>query len=154
MGGDGTRLRTFCGAYLRTMDPERAAGEAGIRDGFGMLAAKYTRRRLKAMRDAAAGELRREDAVRRLAQMAFGRANDAVGLALKPGETDPAGLDLSAVSEIKVTDKGGVEIKFIDRVRALEALCGLLDDGEDKGAAALLQVLTAPAWDGEDGDAD
>jgi len=121
-------MRAFCRAYLRTLDADRAAAEAGGGDGFTLLRRPAVRRRLETMRAAADAEILREDAVRRLCQLAFGQANDAVALALRPPELrgDTAGLDLGAVSECKVTDKG-VEIKFIDRVRALEVLCGLLD---------------------------
>lgn len=143
--------RDFCAAYLRTMDPERAAEVCGCEDGFAMLGKKSVRARLEKMRRAAAGELRREDAVRRLAQLAFGRANDAVRLALCPKEADPETLDLSAVAELKVTDKGGVEIKMVDRVRALEALCGLLEDGGGAGAEELYRALEDAA--GQMGDA-
>ena len=125
------RLERFCRAYLRTMDPERAAREAGCRDGYAQLAAERTQRRLEQMREAAVGQLRREDALRRLAQLAFGQANDGVELAL------------SAVAEVRVTDKGGVEVKFVDRVRALEALCGLLGGDTGRGAEELLQALSA-----------
>jgi len=141
----------FCAAYLKTMDPERAAEEAGCEDGFALLGRKQTRDRLEKMRGAAAGELRREDALRRLAQLAFGRANDAVRLALAPKEVDPAALDLSAVAELKVTDKGGVEVKLVDRVRALEALCGLLESGGAAGAEELYQALENAAGQLEDG---
>lgn len=137
----GTWLREFCAAYLRTMDPEQAAEEAGREDGFAALALKSVRRRLERMRSAAAGELRREDALRRLAQLAFGRANDAARLALAPKEVDPEALDLSAVAEIKVTDKGGVEVKLVDRVRALETLCGLLGENGGGGAEELYRAL-------------
>lgn len=143
--------RDFCAAYLRTMDPERAAEVCGCEDGFAMLGKKSVRARLEKMRRAAAEELRREDAVRRLAQLAFGRANDAVRLALCPKEADPETLDLSAVAELKVTDKGGVEIKMVDRVRALEALCGLLEDGGGAGAEELYRALEDAA--GQMGDA-
>lgn len=102
------------------------------------------------MRDAAAAELRREDAVRRLAQLAFGRANDAVRLALSPKNVDPGTLDLSAVAELKVTDKGGVEIKMVDRVRALESLCGLLEDSGGAGAEELYRALEDAAGQMED----
>lgn len=131
----------FCAAYLRTMDPERAAEDCGCKNGFAILGRKHTRARLEKMRDAAAAELRREDAVRRLAQLAFGRANDAARLALRPAEVDPETLDLSAVAELKVTDKGGVEVKLVDRVRALEALCGLLEDSGGSGAKELYRAL-------------
>ena len=105
------------------------------------------------MRGAAAGELRREDALRRLAQLAFGRANDAVRLALSPREVDPGGLDLSAVSEFKITDKGGVEVKLVDRVRALEALWGLLEESGG-GAGELYQALEDAAGRLEEGEYD
>nr|WP_326186003.1 hypothetical protein [uncultured Oscillibacter sp.] len=130
----------FCRAFLRTMDPERAAEEIGRRDGFAMLERRSTQARLDRMRAGAAGQIRREDAVRRLAQLAFGRANDAVLLALRPGEADPEALDLSAVAEFKATDRG-VEVKLVDRVRALETLCALLESGGDGGAEELCRAL-------------
>lgn len=142
--GDGN----FCAAYLRTMDPERAAAESGRADGFSALGRKNVQNRLDRMREAAAKQLCREDAVRRLAQLAFGRANDAAVLALYPRDTDPAALDLSAVAELKVSDKG-VEIKLVDRVRALEALCSLLENtGEEAGAlyAALREASGPEDW--------
>ncbi|MCI6054464.1 terminase small subunit [Dysosmobacter sp.] len=142
----------FCRAYLRTMDPERAAAEAGRKDGFALLEQETVRSRLEIMRSGAAAQVRREDVLRRLAQLAFGRANDAVRLALGQGGTDPEGLDLSAVAEFRVTDKGGVEVKMVDRVRALETLWGLLDGGAD-GAEELCRALAEAAEDGgwEDG---
>lgn len=146
------RKRDFCAAYLRTMDPEQAAEAAGREDGFATLALKSVRRRLENMRGAAAGELRREDALRRLAQLAFGRANDAARLALAPREVDPGGLDLSAVAELKVTDKGGVEVKLVDRVRALETLCALLEERGGGGAEELYRALEDAAGQLESGD--
>ena len=105
-------------------------------------------RRLEQMRENAAGQIRREDVVRRLAQLAFGRANDAVALALRGGE--PEGLELSAVSEFRVTDKGGVEVKLVDRVRALEALWELLGDSGGTGAEELYQALEGSGgWEEE-----
>lgn len=136
----GNWRKRFCSVFLRTMDPEQAAEAAGREDGFATLALKSVRQRLEKMRSAAAGELRREDALRRLAQLAFGRANDAARLALNPRGVDPGALDLSAVAELKVTDKGGVEVKLVDRVRALEALCGLLEE-RGGGAEELYQAL-------------
>jgi len=142
---------SFCRAYLRTMDPERAALESGLQDGFEVLSRKTVQSRLERMRADTAGQIRRDDAVRRLAQMAFGRVNDAVRLALNPREVDLDQLDLSAVSELKVTDKG-VEIRLVDRVRALEALCELLENGIG-GADELYQALEEAAKMGarEDG---
>ena len=134
----------FCRTYLRTMDPEQAAEAVGRRDGFSMLGSATVRKRLDRMREDAAGQVRREDVIRRLAQLAFGRANDAIALALSPEREsrNVAKMDLSAVSEFKVTDKGGVEIRFLDRVKALEALCVLLERQEgEAGAEAFLRAL-------------
>ena len=85
------------------------------------------------------GQIRRQDVTRRLAELAFGKANDCVRLAL---EDDPKlnRLDLSLLSEIKRNEKGTVEIKLIDRLKALEQLA--LAAGEDKsGAEEFLRAL-------------
>lgn len=142
----------FCRAYLRTMDPERAAAETGRKDGFALLGSESVQTRLERMRADTAAQVRREDVLRRLAQLAFGRANDAVRLALGRDGIDPEQLDLSAVAEFRVTDKGGVEVKLVDRVRALETLWGLLDGG-GQGAEELCRALAEAAEDGgwEDG---
>ena len=67
------------------------------------------------------GEIRRQDVTRRLAELAFGNANDCVKLALEENLCLDE-LDLSLLSEVKRNDKGTVEIKLIDRLRALEQL--------------------------------
>ena len=132
----------FCRAYLRTMDAERAAAEIGRKDGYAMLAKRTTQQKLERMRCAAADQLKREDVLRQLARLAFGRVDDAVQLALRRGELDTGGLELSAVSELRVSEKG-IEVKLVDRVRALEALWKLLDTGEPQGSDPLYQALTA-----------
>ena len=117
------QAEAFCRKYLQCMDPDQAAAMAGCADGYAVLETKMVRRRLERMREAAAGQVHREDVVRRLAQLAFGR--------------------------LKVTDKGGVEVKLIDRIRALEALHGLLSEEKAEGAGELYRVLTEAA--GEEG---
>lgn len=154
MGGSYLKERyedgQFCRAYLRTMDPERAAAEINRRDGYAMLGKKATQQKLERMRCDAASQLKREDVLRQLARLAFGRVDDAVKLALHRGELEPEGLELSAVSELRVTEKG-VEVKLVDRVRALETLWKLLESGAPAQSDALYQALTemeAGDWDG------
>ena len=74
------------------------------------------------------GDIRRQDVTRRLAELAFGKANDCVRLALEENLCLEK-LDLSLLSEVKRNDKGTVEIKLIDRLRALEQLAAVA--GED-----------------------
>ena len=85
------------------------------------------------------GKLRREDVLRRLAELAFGQPNDCVRLALEE-LPDLKGLDLSLLSEIKRSDKGLVEIKLVDRVKVLERLEQAMGDEED-GLGELLRAL-------------
>ncbi len=68
-----------------------------------------------------AGQISQRDVTRRLAELAFGKANDCVRLALEDAPKLDR-LDLSLLSEVKRNDKGTVEIKLIDRLRALEQL--------------------------------
>lgn len=86
-----------------------------------------------------AGEVRRQDVTRRLAELAFGKANDCVRLAL---EDDPRldKLDLSLLSEVKRNDKGTVEIKLIDRLRALEQLAEVAEEDQED-MESFLQAL-------------
>ena len=85
------------------------------------------------------GEIRRQDVTRRLAELAFGKANDCVKLALEE-DICLDDLDFSLLSEVKRNDKGTVEIKLIDRLRALEQLAQTA--GEEKtDMDAFLQAL-------------
>ena len=77
------------------------------------------------------GEVRRRDVARRLAELAFGQANDCVRLVL--GDTEGIEkLDLSLLSEVKRSEKGTVEVKLIDRLRALEQLAQLAQEGNQE----------------------
>ena len=73
------------------------------------------------------GDIRKRDVTRRLAELAFGKANDCVKLALED-DLCLDDLDLSLLSEVKRNEKGTVEIKLIDRLRALEQLAQTAGD--------------------------
>lgn len=85
------------------------------------------------------GQIRREDVTRRLAELAFGKPNDCVRLALEE-IPDLSELDLSLLSEIRRSEKGMVEIKLIDRLRALEQLSAATAGGEEQ-AEKLIRAL-------------
>ena len=85
------------------------------------------------------GKIRRQDVVRRMAELAFGKANDCVRLVLEDEPTVDK-LDLSLLSEVKRNDKGTVEIKLIDRLRALEQLA-IVAEEEKTDLESFLQAL-------------
>ena len=85
------------------------------------------------------GKLTREDVARRLAELAFGRANDCVKMVLdENAEVD--GLDLSLLTELKRNDKGTLEVRLVDRLRALEQLAALAQ-GQGTDLESFLQAL-------------
>lgn len=86
-----------------------------------------------------AGDVGRKDVTRRLAELAFGRVNDCVKLALEEAPCLEE-LDLSLLSEVKRNEKGAVEIRLIDRLQVLEQLAEVV--GEEKpGVDSFLQAL-------------
>lgn len=86
------------------------------------------------------GKITQEDVTRRLAELAFGRANDCVRLALE--ENPRLGqLDLSLLSEIRRNDKGAVEVKLIDRLQVLEQLAAVTGEKPEE-LEEFLQALS------------
>lgn len=133
----GAERDRFCREFLLSMDPNRAAKRVGREDGYALLRMEEVAERLKWMRRM---ELpTRQDVLRRLGQMAFGRVSDAAKLANRE-MVESGELDLSDVAELKITDKG-TEMKLIDRIQALETLWGLLDEDGEDGMERFLQAL-------------
>lgn len=86
-----------------------------------------------------------------LQQLAFGEINDAVRLAFSEELPSPevlAKLNLFNVASINHDKGGGVEIKFFDRLKALERLYDYAHAGQNGAAAASL--LEALAGDDDD----
>jgi len=72
------------------------------------------------------GKLTRSDVVRRLAELAFGTANDCIRLVMQE-DVCIENLDLSLLTELKRNEKGTLEIRLVDRLKALEQLAVLAD---------------------------
>ncbi len=86
-----------------------------------------------------AGSVTKSDVARRLAELAFGKANDCVKLLYDcQGQLDK--LDLGLLSEVKRSDKGTVEVKLVDRLKALELLAQAAE-AENTDLASFLQAL-------------
>lgn len=85
-------------------------------------------------------ELGREDVIEALKKIAFGRVNRGVELTYlsEPTAQLIRKMDLSAVAEFKRNANGTVEVKFVDRVKALSALYrDAGDGGRERGGGVL-----------------
>lgn len=108
----------------------------GVKGGMGM--AKEEHRSV--MERVRRGTVKRKDVARRLAELAFGSANDCVRLVMEPeGKLDMDKLDLSLLTEIKRNEKGAVEVRLVDRLKVLQQLEGVIQ--EAGGMEELVQAL-------------
>ena len=84
--------------------------------------------------------------LRQMEKLAQCSVNDAVKLAFLDGgnleEID--GLDLTPLTEFKRSDKGGSEVKLVDRVAVLKLLVELSAGQEEQRAAEFFR-----AWEGK-----
>ena len=142
----------FCTYYCLDRNGREAAAKSGYRSPQ-KSAARLLRRKdvLTFIKNADEKAKRRsEDVCAGYYRLAFGCVADAVRLLFDEsvGVEELEGLDLFSVSEIKKQKGGGIEIKFFDRLKALEKLENLcLSDNSvaartfysaiEKGAEAL-----------------
>ncbi len=99
------------------------------------------------------GRSARRAMLRHLKKLLRARPNDAVRLAFldAPQAGEIERLDLTLLSEFKRSASGVVELKFQDRLKAIELLDRLAGPGED-GAEQFFQALEQGAdWEGRDG---
>ena len=112
-----------------------------MEDGYVLLRQKDVRRYLTKARQGVQDAIQKEDVVRCLCRLAFSRPNDAIALACGQIHGGIEAMDLAAVAEFKHRE-GQTEVKFLDRVRALQALGELLGgEGGDDTAQAFFQAL-------------
>ena len=142
--------KEFCRFYSVCGNHREAAARAGIafpdRAGLKLLQRQEIADEISVQKESAGRIADASDGLRRIA---FGSVADAVRLIFLNGEEcpDTDSLDLFMVSEIKRSGNGGIEIKFFDRLKALDMLmssapgCGEgsapFIDAIMKGAAAI-----------------
>lgn len=122
----------FCRCFVKTRNGREAAIAAGFpifpdKTANKLLSSVPIQKKIAALeKEEQAGEAELIAGYRRLA---FGSAADAVKLVLTCDDPEAAvdtdALDLFMVSEIKRPKGGGMEIKFFDRLKALEKLSEL-----------------------------
>lgn len=134
--------KLFCYHFCET----RNARTAAIRAGYGILTSRNAAKLMS--REDIRKEIEHIDASRLVStqevisgyrQLAFGSVADALKLIYRddcPEKSELEGLELFNISEIKKPKGGGLEIKFFDRMKALEHLESL-SGGESKENSAL-----------------
>ena len=137
--------RLFCGAYARLLLPREAAQEAGYP---GKKAAAIAGELLcrEEIRQAVGEEIRRaphKDLLPEIVKNGLLRLifSSAQGGVTAEGADLP---DLFGVSEIK-SGKNGVEVKFADRLRALELLWEIAKEETPAGESPIYQALLMSA---------
>lgn len=95
-------------------------------------------------------EKQRRELLKRLRSLADGKINDSVKLLfLKEEDREQLdGLELRGLVELKRSDKG-VEMKFVDPIRAIGMMRELMEERDEQGAQSFFDALNQAA-DGVD----
>lgn len=151
-----SRQEAFCGWYAMLGNLTEASERAGfekssaLSEGLKCLRSESCRKKIAQFRRILSDD---GNVAAGLKRLAFGSCRDALYLVFAdelPPKPVIDGLDLFNVSEIK-RDKGGVEVRFFDRLKALEKLYELENAFSEKDKAkSLLAALTGGESDGDD----
>lgn len=149
----------FCRYYATLQNPREAAVRAGFTvmpeyRAICLLAKKSIAKRVRELENENSADENLVSAGFR--RLAFGSSADAVRLTLSCGSDnvpDIESLDLFGVSEIKYNCGKGMEIKFFDRLKALEKLSELSQNGKDTAAMSFYEALERSAKSKTDVDA-
>lgn len=89
----------------------------------------------------------KKDIAQGYVRLAFGCVSDAIRLMFSESLEDESidGMDLFNISEIKKKKGGDIEIKFFDRLKALEKLQQLCDEGESFTTDSLYSAIASSA---------
>lgn len=142
----------FCEYYKILRSPREAAARAGYafpeRSGIKLLCRERIREEINRI------TLPETEAVDGLRRLAFGSIADAVYLCtcsetVQRNELEK--LDLFSVSELKFTKGGGVEVKFFDRIKALDILSSQSAAADGSSAEPFYRALCEGAKSLADG---
>lgn len=137
--------KLFCTYYCINRNGREAAAKSGYRFAERTAAKLLGRRDIIAQIEKTDNEAknRRADIIAGYYRLAFGCVSDAVRLLLED-EIDKSKLeemDLFLVSDIKKPKGGGLEIKFFDRLKALDKLDELVSRSGDSASGSLYSAI-------------
>ena len=136
----------FCRFFHATRNPREAAVKAGYKIfpekvGLRLLSRQDIKDTLSELNN----QTQKGDAAAGLRRLAFSSISDALRLLFAEEPLSPAdldGLDLFLISEIKRPKGGGMEIKFFDRIKALEKLSEIDNISDGNRISPFYNALT------------
>lgn len=134
------KKRAFAYHYYRGQEPAEAARLAGWppEEGVRLLEDAVVRRQLSQLRQACQSKLDPQESARRgLERIIF--CDNLGAVRLLEGE-DGQEADLAGVAEFKRPKGGGLEVRFYDKLKAIQMLQEM-SPGQEAGANALLEAL-------------
>lgn len=141
----------FCRIYVRLRNPKESAIRAGFEilpeyRAISLLSKKEIRQKITELEKEITADEKLISAG--LERLAFGSCADAVKLILYANQDtspDIDSLDLFNVAEIKFTCGKGMEIKFFDRLKALEKLSEISQNGKETCTLSFYEALERSA---------
>ena len=144
----------FCHSFALYANAREAASKSGYaspeRAGMKLLARKEIRDEIDKLNLRKTGK---EEIICGLKRLAFGSVADPMKIILSDGTEsfDTESMDLFGISEIKKPKGGGIEIKFFDRLKALEKLSVLCEGTDEDSSMPFYEAIrkSAKALDGK-----
>ncbi|MBR5773493.1 MAG: terminase small subunit [Clostridia bacterium] len=138
----------FCQFFTLSCSPRESAARAGYtspeKTAIRLLSQEAVQKRLRTLFKENAKSCLNEQVIGGLKRLAFGSIADAVSLIFIEGDPSPRALeemDLFCVSEIKRPREGALEIKFFDRLDALEKLAELSEKSDTESSVPFYQAI-------------
>ncbi len=138
----------FCQYFAQSCSPRESAARAGYtfpeKTAIKLLSQEAIQKHINFLFKENAKKHLNEQAIGGFKRLAFGSVADAVSLMFIDGEPSPRALeemDLFCVSEIKKPRDGALEIKFFDRLEALEKLAELSEKTDAESSVPFYQAI-------------
>ncbi len=144
----------FCHAYSNLLNAREAASQSGFsspeKAGIRLLARREIADEIAKIRKS---KIKAEEISGGLKRLAFGSVADSLKLVLscESENFDVENMDFFNISEIKKPKGGGIEIKFFDRLKALEKLTQMSEKDDDEASLPFYEAIrkSAKALDGK-----
>lgn len=140
-----SKERLFCTYYCLGRNGREAAAKSGYhfpeKSAARLLKKKEVREQI--IKNDSERKSKTDDIIAGYYRLAFGCITDAVKLILdnEIDETKLEEMDLFLISDIKKPKGGGIEIKFFDRLKALEKLEALVSKEADSNSCSLYSAI-------------